>query len=807
MAHLRLKLVDVDHIRTRRPQWEATIFSEMMLQTIYFDTEAGGDILWSNETEVAVADGTVLIPRVVPDHDANRNFNSTRRRIKVDISPSSHPVEIAPRQSSNVLRFNPFTKFDAQKQQAPVQVLASSLFRFACLDTRSPGFYIWLGYSEDLNQRILGISETSSSIVTTVPKYSFVWESDSNPEAVLSALLAVLLCKSLVSNSRGTIWAHNADEYISQLILEAANHEKASIFLTTSSNASQRIALNDEIIHIHPLLPERELRNLVPQDINRFANLGQSESDRLADFSRFFSNNAVDVQPQMQRMKMSQTVPLTFSMSDLVQTLQTYCNYPDLLVFNPNSLPYTIVLADKLSERPETGPAFAVVSWNKLQSVQVQLVPAISSRLFQGDKTYFLVGLASNLGLSLCEWMTSHGARYFALASRSPNVAPEIMAHFEEKGAVLRVFSLDISNMESLKKVHDGICSSMPPIAGVANAALVVRDHPFDAMSLEDLEAVFGPKVAGSQNLDQLFYSSKLDFFILFGSGATVMGNPGQSGYNAANLFMSALADRRRKRGFAASIIHFGMLLGLGFIHEQARPNIEARFRQDDLLAITETDFHAIFAQAVLFGDPEAGMSSEVISGIGTEMEAPWRTIPRFSHCRVKAEAESTREQPNQLGKLTHNMKDWLKSSHDNEEALRILKAGIAERMAMALGRPGTAVDEHVGLISLGFDSLIAVEMRSWLLKILEVDVPVLKLLGGLSLSDLCHDVLRKLEVSSMLQNSTTNGNDKSKHETMVDLESNDSGQETPTSSKVSNSVYHRPMNHEGSGRYAWPTG
>ena len=59
-----------------------------------------------------------------------------------------------------------------------------------------------------------------------------------------------------------------------------------------------------------------------------------------------------------------------------------------------------------------------------------------------------------------------------------------------------------------------------------------------------------------------------------------------------------------------------------------------------------------------------------------------------------------------------------------------IVKAALASRVSFALGSPGEELDQHQGLAQLGLDSLLAVEVRSWLLKVLEVDVPVLRLLG-----------------------------------------------------------------------------
>ena len=54
-------------------------------------------------------------------------------------------------------------------------------------------------------------------------------------------------------------------------------------------------------------------------------------------------------------------------------------------------------------------------------------------------------------------------------------------------------------------------------------------------------------------------------------------------------------------------------------------------------------------------------------------------------------------------------------------------------------------IDYEAPLLELGVDSLVAVEVRSWFLKALKVDIPVLKVVGGASLIELCQRALEKL--------------------------------------------------------------
>ena len=736
MAHLRLKFVDVDHVHLKEHRAMATMFSEMLLQMICLDLPTYDNILWSNETEVAVEDGAVVIPRVIQDDALNHRFNSTRRRITKTVSSISVPVEMSTRDDRLVIEK---VKSDPEQSLSHLHVLSSSLFCFACADDDRP-FYICLGYSPtDDKRKLLAISETNGSSITMGADKTFPFNCNTNVNEGLSAILAVIVCESLLSGSTGTVWIHNADDCTAEIICSMAEHKDVPVFLTTS-NGSSTLASTGKATYVHPCAAERELRPLIPPNLKRFIDMGVNV-DGLVEFAATLADYKVGFQKGVYYANLKQIIPLSYGKSSLTKILESYCSRRDWLQGLGHLAVTAVVQADMVHEHSEQAIVKSIISWTGIGSIQVEVMPAASDRLFMDEKTYFLIGLTGDVGLSLCEWMTDHGAKYVAIASRHPTIPQGILQYLQKKGLTIRIFSLDIADDDNLRNVHQEIVASMPPIAGVVNAALIVRDHPFDGMALEDLEAVFRPKVVGTLNLDQLFFSTPLDFFILFSSAASIVGKPAQSGYNAANLFMSTVAARRRKRGFSASVMHFGMLLGFGFIHGQAGPITEARFRQDDLLAIPEPDFHEIFAQAIVSGRPESDLNPEIIAGLGTEINTPWRAMPRFGHCLIKG-AERSGDQGRDPKQSSQSIKDRLKGACDSKHALSILKATIASRVTLALGSPGEGVNEHVGLVNLGLDSLVAVEIRSWLLKILEIEVPVLKLLSGSSLLDLCQYVL-----------------------------------------------------------------
>tara|TARA_R110002060_G_scaffold23901_3_gene32509 strand:+ start:87 stop:464 length:378 start_codon:yes stop_codon:yes gene_type:complete len=95
-----------------------------------------------------------------------------------------------------------------------------------------------------------------------------------------------------------------------------------------------------------------------------------------------------------------------------------------------NISPLPEVSATKLSGPDHLDP-FSVVSW-RLETEITTLIEPVDARkhLFQSDKTYWLVGLAGDLGQSLCDWMADHGARFIVLMSRTRRVEePWIKKH------------------------------------------------------------------------------------------------------------------------------------------------------------------------------------------------------------------------------------------------------------------------------------------------------------------------------------------------------------------------------------------
>lgn len=295
----------------------------------------------------------------------------------------------------------------------------------------------------------------------------------------------------------------------------------------------------------------------------------------------------------------------------------------------------------------------------------------------------------------------------------------------------------------------------MPPIGGVALGAMVLFDASFRNMTLDAWQTVCRPKVQSTIHLEKLLHDVDLDFLIYFSSMAAVAGNPGQSNYTAANLFMTSMAEQRRRRGLAASVIHIAPLMGVGYVAEKtdlARTNFA--FTSGYSLQ-AERDFHQQFAEAVVAGragranlDPPYGLPIppkplEVTMGLHKVSPNPdkmpfWFENPTISHFISHGDTQHTAK----AVKKNESIKTLLLSAETWDRVHAVLQDALRPFFCSLFQIHGAAeLDDaqflEISLDEIGLDSLLAVEIRSWWLKTVGVSLPVMKILSGMTVGQL----------------------------------------------------------------------
>jgi hybrid polyketide synthase/nonribosomal peptide synthetase ACE1 len=242
----------------------------------------------------------------------------------------------------------------------------------------------------------------------------------------------------------------------------------------------------------------------------------------------------------------------------------------------------------------------------------------------------------------------------------------------------------DITNRESVQSAYRQICESMPPIAGVAQGAMVLQDTMFIDLDLPRLNKVLRPKVDGSLLLDELFPENTLDFMIFFSSMAAMTGNPGQVAYNAANMFMASLAAQRRKRGLAGHAINIGAIVGNGYVTRELNMGQQSYLYRVGHSWMSEQDFHEVFAEGVLTCLERVG-AAELCCGlrIDDDESKSWVSNPMFQHLIFKSSSLVISDKKGKSGML---IKTRLFEAASMQEVMEILIGIVVQTLLKHTG-------------------------------------------------------------------------------------------------------------------------
>ena len=188
--------------------------------------------------------------------------------------------------------------------------------------------------------------------------------------------------------------------------------------------------------------------------------------------------------------------------------------------------------------------------------------------------THLITGAFGGFGLETAKWLVDNGARHLVLIGRRGPVTQEAnaaVAALRVRGVRVIAEPCDVSDGDSITQLLAKVRATMPPLVGVIHAAMVLDDTIVANLDADRLRRVLAPKVEGAENLDRLTRSSPLEYFVLFSSVTTLIGNPGQGNYVAANAYMEGLARRRHRQGLPALAIGWGPITDFGAVARSAK--------------------------------------------------------------------------------------------------------------------------------------------------------------------------------------------------------------------------------------------
>jgi acyl transferase domain-containing protein/aryl carrier-like protein len=363
--------------------------------------------------------------------------------------------------------------------------------------------------------------------------------------------------------------------------------------------------------------------------------------------------------------------------------------------------------------------------------------------LFRGDGSYLITGGLGGFGLAIADWMVARGAGAIVLMGRRgahSTEAQQAVARLEARGARIVVRAADLVREAELTDVLAAIDRDLPPLRGVVHAAMALDDALLINLDRQRLEAVLAPKLWGTWNLHVQTTSRPLDFFIMFSSIASVLGHAGQGNYAAANAFLDAMAWYRRSMGLPALAVNWGHLGEVGYLARNAA--LAERLERQGVLRLSVQEALASLEKVIARQHTQVSVVRADWSRQGGA-NATGRQSPRYAqldgqtdavHRRPASEADSPRD---------------MILAADPEGRQGIITVVLREKVARVLGISADRLDGDKPLLHMGFDSLMAVELRNWIEGELGVNLPIVELMRSPGVAALAALLAQLFETAS----------------------------------------------------------
>ncbi|KAK2612700.1 hypothetical protein QQS21_001317 [Conoideocrella luteorostrata] len=740
------------------------------------------------ELEYALSNGRVLIPRVYPDADFNYwsdLVDKTAPPREHKFLDFSHPLKVIV-QTPGLLSSLAFVR-----DQIPLQELAPNEIQLEAkvYGVNFRDVFIALGQMPDglpmagevagvvtavgsdpemrsrfkVGDRVVGLGGQSFSshprlrgeAARKIPKSISMIEAASVPIVHLTAYYGLVELARLKPDQ--TILIHAASGGVGQAAIQIAKMAKATIFATVGSREKQKLIMERYGIpesHIFSSRTNSFKRGIMRLTSNRGVDVvlnslaGEMLNESwecLAPLGMHIEIGKADIYKRSHLSMIPFEKNVTFTSIDLFvlfeqqprQMNDIFGKVLDMLdqgiltpvfpfkVFGIHQMEQAFRL---IAERKHTGKVLIDITEDAVVTAESPPPPELK---LDANGTYIVAGGLGDLGRNLCTLLARHGAGHIVTLSRrtlDESAKSELEGAITQLGAKLHIARCDIVDKSNVEKVQGDILKKgLPPIRGIIHGGMVLRDHPLENMDFEEYMASLGPKVTGTLNLNNVFASPHLDFFITMSSVSAILGKAGQANYATANSFQDAFArtcsNRQHEIGGRTRYVS----LNLGAIDgTEAITSLPIRqqelMRQGAILMSFEELFrvfeYAMGPQAAATGLTQSimGFDRESMTKVQDEMALGNPMFSMVPHLR-------TRENTSSLGADKIDLAAAVKAAKSADEAAEIISTGILEKLAAFLARPVDDLSADVPLKTYGLDSLVSIELKNWLSRAFQVTI------------------------------------------------------------------------------------
>ncbi|GLB05728.1 putative PKS/NRPS-like protein biosynthetic cluster [Aspergillus tubingensis] len=386
--------------------------------------------------------------------------------------------------------------------------------------------------------------------------------------------------------------------------------------------------------------------------------------------------------------------------------------------------------------------------------------PTTKITSFSPDMSYLLVGGLGGIGRALSRWMVESGARHIVYLSPSAGNSAEhqtFISELEILGCNIICVQGDVGN---LNDVRSAVSVCPRPLSGVMQLSMTLGDHSFHQMTYSDWRSVLRTKIDGTWNLHHATHDTKLDFFVLFSSISGLRGNIGQANYAAASSFLDSFNLYRQQLGLPSTVIDLGVVEDVGLVSRD--PKLLRAFQSSSMYLLQESEIVdglqlAISGAKSTTSSGATTAATRVILGHALSANAGRSHLQHWVHGDarfskyLKYDQEALCDSPeaeasSQLKSLVSRAKQ-IEAFLDNEENVTLIRKRIISALALLI--PGSQNMDEDEISGKAVDSLMAIEVRTWLRRNINIEFSVIEISKAGTIGNLVNLVIERIKLAS----------------------------------------------------------
>ncbi|MER6735977.1 SDR family NAD(P)-dependent oxidoreductase [Streptomyces puniciscabiei] len=336
------------------------------------------------------------------------------------------------------------------------------------------------------------------------------------------------------------------------------------------------------------------------------------------------------------------------------------------------------------------------------------------------DRTYLISGGLGGLGLVTATKLVDLGARHLVLVSRSGSPTPEAEAVLDALSGrcEIELARADLGDAADVEELFAGLRTGSTPLGGIVHAAGRAGSSLIGSLSWQAIDEQLRAQAYGGWLLHEASLDfPDLDFFVVHSSIAAVVGGSTQAHYAAAFAFLDGLVAWRTRQGLPALATNWGMWSRVG-MSARLEENLARELERTGMRFFSPA--RALRTMTRLLPGP----APQYVAG-----EWDWNRYVSLNplhnalYSRLLGGPDAGAAQERSAGRPAVDLTALV--AKPEPERVAAVGAVVLASVAAALhAEEEEEIDPTTEFVSLGLDSLMALELKTSLESVFRVALP-----------------------------------------------------------------------------------